>query len=207
MKRILSLALLSLLLLQLQAGAQTYTTRQGYSLPDNELSVFYGQGSYTSLSMAVGGALGTAFSLGAARIEDLSSSGSIGLGYHRYVHRSIAVGGVVGYEGCTLRFSQLAGHDQDGNPVYESSPSNGNYSFIFVMPSVAFKWFSLSSISMYSRVSAGAMLCLSQNPARLTFAFQASPVGFDFGSTMFRGFLEAGFGCQGILTAGLRVCL
>lgn len=189
------------------AGAQTHTTRQGYILPDNEISVFYGQGSYTSLSVALGGALGTAFSLGAARVDEMSSTGSVGVAYQRYVHRSIAVGCVVGYEGCTLRFSGFSGHDQDGHPVYETEAGTGNNAFVFMMPSVALKWFSLPGVSLYSKLSAGLMAGFSQTSAGLAFAFQVSPAGLDFGSSKFRGFLEAGFGCQGILAAGLRLCL
>lgn len=207
MKRCALLLLLAVLLPLTGAGAQTYTTRQGYSLPDNELSVYYGQGSLMNIAVGLGGAFGTVFSLGAARVDEMSSSGTIALGYHRYVHRSIAVGGVAGYEGCTLRFAQMSGHDGNGNPVYESDSRKGNCSFFFIMPSVAVKWFSLPSVSMYSRVAAGAMLGISDETSKLLFAFQASPVGLDFGGMTVRGFLEAGFGCQGILIAGLRVCL
>ena len=178
------------------AAAQTYSSRQGYALPDNEISVYYGQGSYTQLAMALGGALGTVFTFGAARLEDLQTTGAIGVAYHRYVHRSIAVGAVLGYEGGTMSFSTPSGTED-----------SGRFSFIEFMPSATFKWFSLPSLSMYSRVAVGAMLGLSDGDAAAAFAFQASPVGIDFGTGMFRGFLEAGFGCQGILTAGLKLCL
>ena len=208
MKRFLSLALFAVFASVSMAGAQTHTTRQGYSLPDNEISVYYGQGTYTQLSMALGGAFGTAFTFGAARLDELTSTGAIGVEYHRYVHRSIAVGGVFGYEGGTMRFATISGTDENGEPVYDSEASSGsgNYSFFQLMPSVAFKWFSLPHVSMYSRIALGAMLGVSGNDTSVSFAFQASPVGIDFGVTRFRGFLEAGFGCQGILTAGLRFC-
>ena len=165
-------AAILLLAVTIAAAAQTYSSRQGYALPDNEISVYYGQGSYTQLAMALGGAL------------------------HRYVHRSIAVGAVLGYEGGTMSFSTPSGTED-----------SGRFSFIEFMPSATFKWFSLPSLSMYSRVTVGAMLGLSDGDTAAAFAFHASPVGIDFGTGMFRGFLEAGFGCQGILTAGLKLCL
>lgn len=190
------------------AVAQTYTSRQGYDLPDNEISVYYGQGSCTQLAMALGSAWCTAFTLGAARLEELRSTGAIGVEYHRYVHPGIAVGAVLGYEGGTMRFSTLSGEDENGEPVYSPGSEDANrFSFIEFMPSVTFKWFSLPSLSMYSRVALGAMLDLSGDGKTLVFAFQASPAGIDFGTGRFRGFLEAGFGCQGILTVGLRLCL
>lgn len=208
MKRPIVLILLAALASSVSAGAQTHSTNRGYAIPDNEISVYYGQGSYTQLAMAVGGALGTAFTFGAARLEDLSSTGAIGVEYHRYVHRSIAVGGVLGYEGGTMKFAPMSGTDENGDPVHDSGASSGsdNFTFIHFMPSVAFKWFSLPNVSMYSRVALGAMLGISGGTSNIAFAFQASPVAIDFGGTMIRGFLEAGFGCQGILTAGLRAC-
>lgn len=194
MKRPVALILLAFLASSVSAGAQTFSTKQGYVIPDNEISVYYGQGSYTQLAMAAGGALGAAFTFGAASLEDLSSTGAIGVEYHRCIHRSIAVGGVLGYEGGTMKFSAKSGTDER------------NFTFIQIMPSVAFKWFSLPNMSMYSRAALGAMLGISGGNSSIAFAFQASPVAIDFGGTMIRGFLEAGFGCQGILTAGLRAC-
>ena len=208
MKRPIVLILLAALASSVSSGAQTHSTNRGYAIPDNEISVYYGQGSYTQLAMAVGGALGTAFTFGAARLEDLSSTGAIGVEYHRYVHRSIAVGGVLGYEGGTMKFAPMSGTDENGDPVHDSgaSPGSDNFTFIHFMLSVAFKWFSLPNVSMYSRVALGAMLGISGGTSNISFAFQASPVAIDFGGTMIRGFFEAGFGCQGILTAGLRAC-
>ena len=143
MKRPIVLILLAALASSVSAGAQTHSTNRGYAIPDNEISVYYGQGSYTQLAMAVGGALGTAFTFGAARLEDLSSTGAIGVEYHRYVHRSIAVGGVLGYEGGTMKFAPMSGTDENGDPVHDSGASSGsdNFTFIHFMPSVAFKWF------------------------------------------------------------------
>ena len=118
MKKLITVILL--LAASAGAAAQTHTSPQGYTLYDNEVSLYYGQGSTTQLGMALGGALG-------------------------HVNSWLSVGGIVGYEGISLVFSSD-----------ESSGSDGDYSFIFAMPSATAKWFSRPSWSMYSRLSAGA---------------------------------------------------
>lgn len=194
MKKLITVILL--LAASAGAAAQTHTTPQGYTLYDNEVSLYYGQGSITQLGMALGGALGVALTFGTVSLDELRSNGTFSAGYHRHVNSWLSVGGIVGYEGISLVFSSD-----------ESSGSDGDYSFIFAMPSATAKWFSRPSWSMYSRLSAGAITGIHEGQASWGFAFQASAVGLDFGIEKVRGFLEAGLGCQGILLAGLRLCL
>lgn len=185
------------------ANAQSFTSRQGYTFPDNEISVSYGVGSYPELVVSLAGALGTAFSLGMAQVSDLYIIGSFAAEYQHYVHRSIAVGGVVSYEYCGLSFS---GAEEGAETRSAGGDPDGGMSFIALMPSVKFKWFSLPHFSMYSKVAAGLMLAMSGGSITPQFAFQLSAAGVDFGGEKLRGFVEAGSGCQGMLSCGVRVC-
>ncbi len=189
------------LLVLLSAGAPCLTagdlvSRQGRVLAGNELSVGYGRGSYAELGLAVTGALGVAFTLGAAQLEELSSAGVFFVEYKRNVLRSLALGVAMGYEGCTLRF-KTAGSD---------GPGTGRYSFLTLMPSATLRWFSFRRVGMYSRAAAGIMLSVGNGSAKPVFAFQAGLVCVDFGGDTLRGFIELGGGCQGLVSGGLRYC-
>ena len=80
MKKLITVILL--LAASAGAAAQTHTSPQGYTLYDNEVSLYYGQGSTTQLGMALGGALGVALTFGTVsldsppRITDMSTAGS-----------------------------------------------------------------------------------------------------------------------------------
>lgn len=190
----LSVLILSLLCVpMLGAYAQTFTSKQGYVLPDNEISVSYGALSHVHIGSALGGALGVAFTLGFVDLEELSSTGAFSVEYRRYLHRNVAVGGVFAYEGCSLRFSGNAG--------------TGRYSYLSLMPSVTVKWFSRPHVSMYSKAAVGVMLALTPDSSvRPLLSAHLSSVGVDFGGRTLRGFFEAGFGSLGLLSGGLRFC-
>ena len=113
--------------------------------------------------MALGGALGVALTFGTVSLDELRSNGTFSAGYHHHVNSWLSVGGIVGYEGISLVFSSD-----------ESSGSDGDYSFIFAMPSATAKWFSRPSWSMYSRLSAGVITGIHEGQASWGFAFQAS---------------------------------
>lgn len=191
-----------LLVPALGARAQSFTSRQGYTLPDNEVSVSYGLGSYPEVVVALTGAFGTAFSFGMAQVSDLSIIGVFSAEYQRYVHRSIAVGGILSYEYCGLSFSGT----EDGDVQTSVQDSSNWISFIALMPSAKFKWFSFPHVGMYSKVAAGLMLSVSGENVAPQFSFHVSAAGIDFGGEMLRGFVEAGFGCQGIVSGGVRLC-
>ena len=106
----LSVLILSLLCVpMLGAYAQTFTSKQGYVLPDNEISFSYGALSHVHIGSALGGALGVAFTLGFVDLEELSSTGAFSVEYRRYLHRNVAVGGVFAYEGARCVFPETPG--------------------------------------------------------------------------------------------------
>ena len=193
LRRLFVVALVAAAAPALGAGAQTFTSKQGYVLPDNEISVSYGALSHVHIGSALGGALGVAFTFGFVDLEELSSTGAFSVEYRRYLHRNVAVGAVFAYEGCTLRFSGNAG--------------TGRYSYLSLMPSVTVKWFSRPHVSMYSKAAVGVMLALTPDSSvKPMLSAHLSSVGVDFGGRNVRGFAEAGFGSLGLLSGGLRFC-
>ncbi len=75
------------------------------------------------------------------------------------------------------------------------------------MPAVKYNWLNRDRFSMYSKIALGVLIGIDSgadnDKTTAAFAWQASAVGAEFGNS-FRGFLELGFGEQGILVAGLR---
>lgn len=205
MKKLFAVILLSVV--AAGAGAQTYTSGQGYAIPDNELSVYYGVASTSYMAAAISGALGTALTLGSSSFEMLVCTGVFGAEYQRYLHRSIAVGGSVSCESIVLGFTPQTGTDEYGDPVHDSGRVHrSSVTVIGVMPSVSFKWFSRSRVSMYSKLALGFMLGIGGGVYSPGVAFHLTAVGVDFGGQRLRGFMEAGAGCRGLINGGLRFC-
>ncbi|MCR5313232.1 MAG: hypothetical protein K6E54_06275 [Bacteroidaceae bacterium] len=91
---------------------------------------------------------------------------------------------------------------------------------IYLMPTFRTYWYNTNNIGVYSRVSVGlAWACYDEedtngndnlifacgNESSVKFAFQASAIGFEWGGELARGFVEAGYGGQGILITGLKI--
>ncbi len=76
-----------------------------------------------------------------------------------------------------------------------------------IMPAVKYNWLNRTHFSMYSKLALGVIIGTDtgadKDKTKATFGWQASAAGIEFGKS-FRGFLELGFGEQGILLAGLR---
>ena len=72
-------------------------------------------------------------------------------------------------------------------------------------------WVNRPAVQLYSALAAGATFMSGDNNSGTTdhstaFAFQVSPIGVRVGNT-FSFFAEAGFGYQGLLSAGLALKL
>lgn len=203
MKRILNIIILSILIsifTGIESHAQTFVSRQGYEFPANEISLSYGYITVPHIAYAFGGIFGTAFSLGLAKVSEINSTGAVALDYQRYVCRSVAVGAVLAYENCAIRFDSS---DGEGGTI---EGERQNSSIISIMPAAKFQWFNCRNVGMYSKLAAGAMMSISKDSSSVGFAFQLSPVCIDFGGCACRGFLEAGLGSQGLVQAGIRYC-
>ncbi|MBR0275695.1 MAG: outer membrane beta-barrel protein [Prevotella sp.] len=164
----------------------------------NEIGVFYGTGSASNILSVYTSAFA------AATGDQGSWWGPIGVEYYYHVSPVVGVGAVAAYASCKAK-------DEKTNKDDLSEK------FITVMPSVKFNWLRKKHFGMYSGLSAGIMLLsLSANDnakandpdakdeTLVSFMFQATALGMEFGGQQFRGFVEAGLGEKGVLCAGLR---
>ena len=164
----------------------------------NEIGVFYGVESASNI-------LSVYSSMFAAAAGDKSSFwGPIGVEYYYHVSPVVGLGAVAAYAGCKAEDEKTRKDDL-------------SETFLSFMPSVKFNWLRKKHFGMYSGLSAGVMfLSMSVNDnakasdpdakdeTLVTFMFQATALGMEFGGEQFRGFVEAGLGEKGTLCAGLR---
>lgn len=197
-----------------QASAEGYVP---YDRQANEISASYGILSVPSLVMAFGGIIGTGITGGLAVIDDIESSGSFSLGYYRYLNNHIAVGCELGYEKLVLTMKTRSGEDASGSPVYKSGDKDWIH-VATIMPGAKFPWFNFKNCGLYSKVNIGLSIHNNNDSsdsaneeqqdddpaAPVGFAVQLTPFGVDFGGDLFRGFVEAGFGFQGMIVGGVR---
>jgi hypothetical protein len=164
----------------------------------SEIGVFYGTGSASNILSV----FSTMFS---AAVGDQSSWwGPVGVEYYYHLTPVVAVGGVGVIAGCKAIDEKT--NEKDLTQTY-----------ITLMPSVKFNWLRKKNFGLYSAVSAGVMFASisidssvktsdpeAKDETLTSFMFQATALGAEFGSTKFRGFVEAGLGEKGTLCAGLR---
>ena len=164
----------------------------------HEVGVFYGVGSASNVLSVI------TSSISAAAGNQSSFWGPIGVEYYYHVSPVVGLGAVAAYAGCKAEDEKT--HKDDLSET-----------FITIMPSVKFNWLSKKHFGMYSGLSAGIMfISVSPNDnakandsnakdeTLVSFMFQATALGAEFGGEQFRGFVEAGFGEKGVLCAGLR---
>jgi len=164
----------------------------------HEVGVFYGIGSASNVLSVI------TSSISAAAGNQSSFWGPIGVEYYYHVSPVVGLGAVAAYAGCKAEDEKT--HKDDLSET-----------FITIMPSVKFNWLSKKHFGMYSGLSAGIMfISVSPNDnakandsnakdeTLVSFMFQATALGAEFGGEQFRGFVEAGFGEKGVLCAGLR---
>jgi len=159
----------------------------------NEIGVSYGVGSVSNYASI----LFEAFTFSAS--DQGGFWGPIALEYYHHVSPVISVGAIGSVAGCTWSKSD------------DSVFKNAKTTYISVMPSVKFSWLRKAHFGMYSKLAAGAIFINSsadkngskESDSAVRFMGQVSALGMEFGSQL-RGFVELGFGEQGILLAGLR---
>lgn len=226
MKKTLITLAAALLLCAPVLSAKTFTTKRGYELNNNELSVSYGFFSVPMYAGLFSAALVPVVSLGLAAPGEMTIVGNFSLEYHRRVHRNVMVGAIVGYEplGLSVKAMDFSTTDENGKHPYAAESTKMLTSFISVMPSVKFPWFTFPNVSMYSKAAVGLAMSWNgpfsvtgkdengnpeeqgsdSNNLQCSVAYQVSPIGVDFGGRRLKGFAELGFGLQGCLIAGLR---
>ncbi|MCQ2178819.1 MAG: hypothetical protein MJY91_01805 [Bacteroidales bacterium] len=202
MKKILLLAAsIMLACSSLSAQQSSEFNYSGAARPDfNEISLSYGYFTLNHLANSFGGILGAVIvaPLSDETFSNCNSTGFIGLEYMRYLNSGrFAFGGLVGYEGIESSFKNKK--TEDIRKVGET--------LITVMPTAKVMWFNRAHVGMYSRAGVGVSVALvPDKAANCSLALQVSPVGVDFGGKAVRGFVEAGFGTQGVISAGIKTC-
>ena len=198
MKRLLSSAAL-LIISNFICLAQTDKSR-------HEISVSYG---YVTIPQAVdligtvGGEVLGGLLVGIAdvfapgvqeypKIIDNGGTGGISLQYLYSLNRTIKLGGTVCYESTWGEWS-------NGSDYIVHYPA--------IMATSKFIWFNHEHFGMYSKLSLGLMLILdgkNEDKPIPMLAAQASSVCMEFGGKALRGFLETGWGNQGLFNFGVK---
>ena len=173
--------------------------------PRNEIGVSYGLG-ISMIGDGIGHGIGEGLFDGIVgrKWTNDKQFGSLAVEYFRHLDNpKLAIGGIV-------TFSQY-GEDVEYQGTKEGERKR---KYISVMPSVKYYYVNKKSFGMYSKLGLGGMLLHSKSEdvktgksdtdSKFYVAYQVSALGLEAGSQNLRAFLEAGFGEQGLVLAGLR---
>ncbi len=162
----------------------------------NELAISYGAGTRNNWEGLAANVVG-AF---AGTTTTLEYTGSFSMQYFRYLTPKIAVGGIATYE--------HADGTVETNVLDYKTSETEKHNYFTVMPAAKFMWFNKTSVGMYSKLAAGAMIDYTkadkESDTSTYFAFQASAIGIEAGNARVRGFAELGYGTLGLLVAGIK---
>ena len=220
MKKIQFMSLMALMLL-----VSNTTMAQNDSKSEISFSVGYGTPNERGIGEAIGEGLGKAIISAMTgglydpnkTQKDDSNTLAFNLQYLYRISPKFKVGGAVTYQhtSATLMVS-------DNNGTYHDAAKAKN-DYITVMPVAKYMWIEKNHIGLYSKAAAG--ICIASNSAKACsgfgeaekyvdeiktdkgtrFAYQVSAIGFEAGSKNLRGFVELGYGFQGLAQAGVSV--
>ena len=170
--------------------------------PKSELSVGYGIVSSSNVLDVFSNVVGAIFG---ARFQNEKFIGPFSAEYFYHVTPLIGVGGIGVYNH----------HKQD---VIQKEQVTGKRTsdYFTIIPAVKFNWLRKPNWGMYSKIGAGYTYgsfkttgkdsngndTKENNDCHL-FNFQVSLVGAEVGNRNLRGFVELGFGEQGVLSGGI----
>lgn len=173
---------------------------------DIRLSV--SDGTTLTMTDIFGGALSEGL-LGSKRTDE-KVIGVFGLGYRYNIHR-FRVGGDLGF---ALQSNKLTLNGQTTPSIKECKLN------FMILPTAEFIYFKRNLVELYGSASAGVNLCRESEKAlndegkeaasknaslSTTFAYQINPIAVRVGNDRVGGFVEAGFGTKGFVTAGVSV--
>lgn len=182
------------------ASAYCQETKRVSLAGDDDISFAYGQISLPQAGNVIGDLLVILFSAGHVRPEDSHYSGQFSLEYGHWFNKVLSVGGAFVYESMSGNLVR-----EKSGEVDNSNSTSTHYNVFSVLPIVRASWMNFRHVGLYSK--AGIGLCVfdgSSDGADCTMAVQISPVCCDFGGRNLRGFVELGFGSQGLVSGGLR---
>ena len=161
----------------------------------NELSVNYGYLSTTMAIPVLADIFATVLSFGAAKPDNTRSTGAIGIEYFRYNQSGrFAYGAAASFE--LVRTDM---YDKDNKFVGEQ-----RFSMATLMPACKLSWFNKEHVSMYTKLAAGIGFLPDSDGTPVCFAAQFNPVCLEAGNSRLRGFMELGWGMQGLVMGGIR---
>ncbi|WP_042367800.1 hypothetical protein [Bacteroides neonati] len=205
---------LLLLLLFLALGANTIHAQDMaknnliYS-PKHEIRLSISDGLTLSTSSFLG--MGLADAITGTSRSDAKSSGVIGVGY-RYSIDRFRVGADLGFS----RISSKITYEQEKTPAVKENVLN-----FLILPTGEFVYYKRRLVELYGSAAVGVnmsrqtqtgmtnvgKLLIANNQSRFTteFAFQVNPIAVRVGNDRIGGFLEAGLGYRGFITAGVSM--
>lgn len=173
---------------------------------DIRLSV--SDGTPLTITEIFGGALSDGL-LGSKRTDE-KMIGVFGLGYRYNINR-FRVGSDLGF---ALQKDKLTLSGQNTPAVQERKLN------FMILPTAEFIYFKRNLVELYGSAAAGVNLCrksekgltdegkkIAANKSSLTtsFAYQVNPIAIRVGNDRIGGFVEAGFGTKGFVTAGISM--
>lgn len=173
---------------------------------DIRLSV--SDGTTLTMTNVFGSGLSDAL-LGSKRADD-KVIGVFGLGY-RYNIQRFRVGGDLGF---AMQTSKLTLNGQTAPSIQERKLN------FMILPTAEFIYFKRNLVELYGSAAAGVNLCresekglndegkemaAKKSTLSTSFAYQINPIAIRVGNDRIGGFVEAGFGTKGFVTAGLSL--
>lgn len=170
---------------------------QSFDRPKNEIMVSMGIATHPEIGLD----FADVFLGGLVSDSDVESDGAFAITYLRNMNKTLAWGVTGSYEHLNQKL--------DNETFYEN--------FLAVMPTVRAYWFRTKYFGMYSRLAAGLALNMydtyagkgtsstKENKCDAYMAFHAAPVSVELGTSKFSGFMEIGYGYQGIVNLGVKV--
>lgn len=174
----------------------------------HDIRLSFSDGTTLTMTDIFGGALSEGL-LGGKRTDE-KVIGVFGLGYRYNIHR-FRVGGDLGF---ALQSNKLTLNGQNTPSIKERKLN------FMILPTAEFIYFKRNLVELYGSASAGVNLCRESEKAlndegkeaasknaslSTTFAYQINPIAVRVGNDRVGGFVEAGFGTKGFVTAGVSV--
>lgn len=189
----------------ISATAQDSATPEFYK---HEVGVSYGALTNTDVISGFASIFGEMFRVMFDSDEELKSHyiGSFNAEYYYNFNKTIGLGGIVGLE--------YIGYDYNNKNTGKTNFKEKDY-YISIMPAFKAHWFNYPHVSMYSKIAAGVTFdCRTfkdgvektdnENETQVLPAFQISPICVEAGARHLMGFVELGYGTQGMFVFGLR---
>lgn len=189
MKKITAILVTMLMLCSAANGAEK-SEKKGA----NEVSVTYGMFTAPQVAFSMAGVLGIVFSLGNLTLDNFVMPGQLSAEYYHYFNNVLAVGG------CITNDYMMA----DSFNKNKENLGKFKADFISIMPGVKASWFNFQNFGMYSKVNVGIGAEVLSDEITTNLALQVSPVCCEFGKEAWRGFVELGFGMNGIACFGVK---